>query len=123
MLAQSCLCCFIVTKPRMKFAVSCLARSKWTKTVKLMPGLNGLFCRRFRSVAIALRSEAMSPKLPKSTLRSGAKSVPKLGQVFNPSRLTVARKRTGLTKIEFATRAGVPLRSFKETTDNNESFV
>jgi Zn-dependent peptidase ImmA (M78 family) len=56
----------------------------------------------------------MSRKLPKSTLRSSAKKdVVKPGQVFNPSRLTIARKRRGLTKIEFATRSGVPLRSFK----------
>ena len=56
----------------------------------------------------------MSPRLPKSTLGSSAKpSVPKSGRVFNPSRLTVARKRKGLTKIEFATRTGIPLRSFK----------
>lgn len=56
----------------------------------------------------------MSRKLPKSTLRSGAKKgVVKPGQVFNPSRLTIARKRRGLTKIEFANRSSVPLRSFK----------
>jgi len=55
----------------------------------------------------------MSPRLPKSTLRSSAKSVAKPGRFFNPSRLTVARKRKGLTKIEFATRTGIPLRSFK----------
>jgi Zn-dependent peptidase ImmA (M78 family) len=55
----------------------------------------------------------MPPKLPTSTSRSSAKSVVKAGRVFNPSRLTVARKRRGLTKIEFATRARIPLRSFK----------
>jgi hypothetical protein len=62
-------------------------------------------------------------KTPQINVKIRRKKRAKLGQVFNPSRLTVARKRTGLTKIEFATRAGVPLRSFKETTDNNESFV
>ena len=55
----------------------------------------------------------MSLRLPKSTLRSSAKSVDKPGPFFNPSRLTVARKRKGLTKVEFATRTGIPLRSFK----------
>jgi Zn-dependent peptidase ImmA (M78 family)/DNA-binding transcriptional regulator YiaG len=55
----------------------------------------------------------MPPRLPKSTLRSSAKSVAKPRRVFNPSRLTVARKRRGLTKIDFATRTGIPLRSFK----------
>jgi len=33
--------------------------------------------------------------------------------MFNPSRLAVARKRRGLTKIEFAKRMGVSLRAFK----------
>ncbi|MGH9756625.1 MAG: helix-turn-helix domain-containing protein, partial [Candidatus Acidiferrales bacterium] len=33
--------------------------------------------------------------------------------MFNPTRLTVARKRRGLTKIEFARQIGVALRSFK----------
>jgi Zn-dependent peptidase ImmA (M78 family)/DNA-binding XRE family transcriptional regulator len=54
----------------------------------------------------------MSPRLPKSTLRSSAE-VPKPGRMFNPSRLTVARKRRGFTKIEFAKRMGIALRSFK----------
>jgi Zn-dependent peptidase ImmA (M78 family)/DNA-binding XRE family transcriptional regulator len=33
--------------------------------------------------------------------------------MFNPSRLMVVRKRKGLTKIEFAKRTGIALRSFK----------
>jgi Zn-dependent peptidase ImmA (M78 family)/DNA-binding XRE family transcriptional regulator len=33
--------------------------------------------------------------------------------MFNPSRLSVARKRRGLTKVEFSRRMGVALRSFK----------
>src|SRR5580704_5744050 len=77
-----------------------------------MRGLNGSFCLRFRLAARTLRSQAMSPRLPKSTLRSSAE-VPKPGRMFNPSRLTVARKRRGLTKIEFAKRMGIALRSFK----------
>jgi len=55
----------------------------------------------------------MSPRRPKSKLRSSAKSVPKPERAFNPSRLTVARKRKGLTKIEFAAQAGIALRSYK----------
>src|SRR5260370_17762114 len=82
-------------------------------TAKLIPGPNGSFWLRFRSAAITLRSETMSRKAPKSTSRSSANVVPEPGRQFNPSRLTVARKRKGLTKIEFATRTGIPLRSFK----------
>jgi len=55
----------------------------------------------------------MSPRLLKSTSTSSAKSVPKSERIFNPTRLTIARKRRGLTKIDFATRTGIPLRSFK----------
>lgn len=54
----------------------------------------------------------MSPKLPSSTSKSSAE-VPRPRKMFNPSRLTVARKRRGLTKIEFAKRMGISLRSFK----------
>lgn len=55
----------------------------------------------------------MSRRRPNSKLRSSAKKVPRLERAFNPSRLTVARKRRGLTKIEFATQAVIPLRSYK----------
>lgn len=39
--------------------------------------------------------------------------VPKSARLFNPARLTLARKRRGLTKIEFARQMGVALRSFE----------
>jgi Zn-dependent peptidase ImmA (M78 family) len=56
----------------------------------------------------------MSPRPRKSTLRSSANGrVPESAGMFNPSRLTVARKRKGLTKIEFSKRTGIALRSFK----------
>src|SRR5258707_12341668 len=51
----------------------------------------------------------MSRKLQASTLMSSAE-VPE-SRLFNPTRLTVARKRRGLTKIEFARQVGVGLRS------------
>jgi Zn-dependent peptidase ImmA (M78 family)/DNA-binding XRE family transcriptional regulator len=54
----------------------------------------------------------MSPKLPTSSSISSVKLL-RSRKMFNPSRLTVARKRRGLTKIEFAKRMGVSLRSFK----------
>lgn len=54
----------------------------------------------------------MSPKLPTSSSISSAE-MPRPREMFNPSRLTVARKRRGLTKIEFAKQMGVSLRSFK----------
>jgi Zn-dependent peptidase ImmA (M78 family)/DNA-binding transcriptional regulator YiaG len=40
-------------------------------------------------------------------------NVPRAEQLFNPSRLALARKRKGLNKIEFARRMGIPLRSYK----------
>jgi Zn-dependent peptidase ImmA (M78 family)/DNA-binding XRE family transcriptional regulator len=54
----------------------------------------------------------MSRKLQTSSLRSSGE-VPKSERMFNPTRLNVARKRRGLTKIEFAKQMGVALRSFK----------
>ena len=54
----------------------------------------------------------MSHKRQLSPSRSSGE-VPSLDRMFNPSRLAVARKRRGLTKIEFAKRMRVALRSFK----------
>ena len=54
----------------------------------------------------------MSRKPHQSSLRS-SDEVLKSERMFNPTRLAVARKRRGLTKIEFARRMGVALRSFK----------
>lgn len=55
----------------------------------------------------------MPPRHPKSTLASSARNVASPARVFNPSRLTIARKRRGCTKTEFAIKAEIPLRSFK----------
>jgi Zn-dependent peptidase ImmA (M78 family)/transcriptional regulator with XRE-family HTH domain len=45
------------------------------------------------------------------TLRLKSREEHKVEQVFNPSRLTLARKRRGLTKLELAFRVGVDLRA------------
>jgi Zn-dependent peptidase ImmA (M78 family)/transcriptional regulator with XRE-family HTH domain len=54
----------------------------------------------------------MSHKHRLSPSRSNGE-VPSTERMFNPSRLAVARKRRGLTKIGFAKRIGVALRSYK----------
>jgi Zn-dependent peptidase ImmA (M78 family)/DNA-binding XRE family transcriptional regulator len=54
----------------------------------------------------------MFPKPRKSSLGS-SDEVPKPESLFNPTRLMIARKRKGLTKIEFANRMGIALRSYK----------
>ena len=54
----------------------------------------------------------MSRKLQKSSSGSSVE-VPKAHLLFNPSRLQVARKRKGLTKVKFATQIAVSLRSLK----------
>jgi Zn-dependent peptidase ImmA (M78 family)/DNA-binding transcriptional regulator YiaG len=54
----------------------------------------------------------MSRKLRTSSSRS-SDGVHKSARTFNHTRLTLARKRRGLTKIEFSRRMGVSLRSFE----------
>lgn len=45
------------------------------------------------------------------SLWTSSENVPEPTKVFNPRRLTLARKRMGLTKVEFSARAGLALRS------------
>src|ERR1700688_2829625 len=82
------------------------------KTVKWMGGPNVLFYLPRHLVVTKRRFQLMSRKLQTSSLRSSGE-VPKSERMFNPTRLNVARKRRGLTKIEFAKQMGVALRSFK----------